>query len=308
MTAPLLMGARLDPPVGRALSGALDWIGAEMWRFDPFTARGSLDFRKGKALLELASVLACYVRLTGDSTHPVVIRGADTIAGWRSRPAFRDWIARRPAALTLFLDVYAFLRLLGHDDAEFRTVLERGLAARFADHSERTPHRKMDVRLSREWGDLVDDGPGMRELVADSLVARSPSPILLDEFETYTLTHLIMFYYRHGTTPDVEPIVPELEALESTLSGLVVMACQEEHWDLLAELLLCWDCVGFAIGRVQRAAWDAFLATQRADGSFPGPASFRHDDGGDPAAVDFAANYHTTVVGILACALRTNRA
>jgi hypothetical protein len=302
------MRTSLDPPVRRALATALDWVGAEMWRFDPFTERGSLDFRKGKQLLELATVLACYVRLTGDSAHPVVVRGAGTIAAWRSRPAFRDWITRRPAALSLFLDVYAFLRLLGHDDDEFRAVLQRVLDARFADHAERVPHRKMDVRLSVEWGGLENDAPGMREVVGDSLVARAPSPLLLDEFETYTLTHLIMFYYRHGTTTDVEPIVPELEELRSTLSGLLVMACQDEHWDLLAELLLCWDCVGFEIGGVERAAWDALLASQRPDGAFPGPASWPADAGEQPkGAADFAANYHTTVVGALACALRVNR-
>lgn len=306
-----MVAAGADPAarkgcVGRALASALDWLGVEMWRFDPFTAQGALDFRKGKQLLELATVLACYVRLTGDAGHPVVARGTAELAAWQSRPAFRDWITRRPAALSLFLDVYAFLRLLGHDDIEVRALLERVLAARFADHAERVPHRRMDVRLSLEWGRLPVDGPGMGELAADSLIARVPSPLLLDEFETYTLTHLIMFYYRHGTTVDAQPIVSELDDLRWLLSALLVMACQDCHWDLLAELLLCWDCVGFELGGVQRAAWDAFLDCQHDDGAFPGPDSFRSAGDTGPDA-DFAANYHTTVVGALACSLRVSR-
>lgn len=292
--------------IGRALAAALDWVGAEMWRFDPFTARGALDFRKGKQVLELATLLACYTRLIGNAGHPVVERGTATLAAWQARPAFRDWITRRPAVLTLFVDVYAFLRLLGHDDADFRAQIERVLRARFADHAERPPHRKMDLQLSLEWGGLPSNWPDMGELVDGSLITRHPSPLLLDEFETYILTHLIMFYYRHGTTSDVEPIVPELERLRWLLTGLLVMACQERHWDLLAELLLCWDCVGFELGPVQRASWAAFLECQHGDGAFPGPDSFR-PDGQSGADADFAANYHTTVVGALACTLRLNR-
>ena len=43
---------------------------------------------------------------------------------------------------------------------------------------------------------------------------------------------------------------------------LLVVTAQQHHWDLLCELLLCWDCLAFDATHVYEKAWDAFLETQ----------------------------------------------
>jgi hypothetical protein len=96
----------------------------------------------------------------------------------------------------------------------------------------------------------------------------------------------------------------------------LVVTCQERNWDLLGELLLCWDCMGFEPSSLTTAAWASFLDAFQADGAVL-PRPLKVNDGeSEPGgtvdthvdkASDFDFVYHTTLVAALAGLVRLQR-
>src|SRR5262249_40735010 len=140
------------------------------------------------------------------------------------------------------------------------------------------------------------------------------SALLLGEDGTYGLTHVLMYLYGFGIRRASIP-AHQRESLRRLLSMLLVGVCQDRHWDLLAELLLCWEAIGYPPTPLVDRAWEALLAVQRGDGAIPGPEwalplyEAAKRDAGDrrsEAAREayFAHHYHTTLVGIIAACLR----
>ncbi|HSG40652.1 MAG TPA: hypothetical protein VLE27_13510, partial [Thermoanaerobaculia bacterium] len=308
----------LDKEVRALIDGALRWVMENLEEFDPFLGGRPFEMRHGQKVAELATMAHAYVKLTGDAENPDMERIFELLVSVRQSRELGDRLLRAPGELVLYFILYVVLRSRGHDDPAQRELLQRALDAGFLEHSERVDHRRMDVSLHLEWGGFDHSWPSLEEVYESSILRQDPSPLHLDENAVYAVTHIVMFLYGFGLR---EADVPHARsaAARRTLSELLVAACQEHHWDLLGELLLCLECAGFPPSPLFERGWRAFLAVQNENGAIPGPESAlaAGSSGGRPLHADsaapdpqpdfFAHHYHTTLVGILAGSLYLHR-
>lgn len=296
---------------------ALDWLVGNISEFDPFKGGRPFEIKHGQKVGELAILLHAYASLTGDRDSEHVERIVSLLASVQKNPAFTDRLLRSPVEFVLFAEVYAALRSLGHDDPNQRELIQRVIDAHFLDHTERLPHRTMDIVSCLEWGEFRHAFPSLESLYASSILGRVPMPAFLNEDALYFLTHVIMFLYGFGIRRDVNLPAECTRNLGPVLSALLISCSAEHHWDLLAELLMCWDCIGLAPTSVSERAWEILLELQNEDGAIPGPewAEKLHqvieqkqkDHQPDEPGFYFDHHYHTTLVSIIAGSLHLNR-
>ena len=257
-----------------------------------------------------------YVTLTGKRYDAQINRLLDLLDSVQQKHEFRDRLMRSPAEFILFADVCAVLYLLDRDPTDLYSLVQRAIDFGYLDHLERVPHRMMDIRLTLDWGRFRHSWAVQETYFSTSILAKPIDALFLDESAVYALTHVIMFYYGFGTKLDVTLPVHDAAfpaALARLLIRLVVCSCQEHHWDLLAELLLSWECVGFAVTPLIERAWATLLEEQKADGSFPGPErALTHPSPSNTTTIplseaSFAYHYHTTLLAIIACSVRSVR-
>jgi hypothetical protein len=312
-----LKAAGISPEtVSAVMTRALAWVVDYIDEFDPFKNGRAFDVAHGQRVTELATMLNSYVALTGDRDSPEVRRLVSEALRHQQNRALTDRIMHSPAEFVLFADLYAALKRLGHDDPQQRELIQRVIDAGFLDQVERVPHRMMDVRLTLEWGDFRHPWDSLEALSLTSILPHEPRALHLDESSLYSLTHVIMFLYGFGTRLDAtSPLSDEQRRrFLRTLSMLLVTSAQEHHWDLLCELLLCWDCLRFPPTPLYWTAWAALLHEQRPEGAFPGPeralafSDFtREADPVKQRELYFAHHYHTTLVAVIAGAVHGTR-
>ena len=303
---------------------AMDWIGENLSYFDPFQEDEPLEIRGVKKFSELALMLYVYVELTGDRSSRRVQEIIALLQAVRARREFQDWLLRSPQKFVLYCDVYVILRLLGHEDENQRELVQRVIDAGYLDQMERAPFRTMELSLTLELGEFRHSVPGLETLIESSILAQPPNPLFLNRDAAYALTHVILFYYAFGTYREAPTPFSDLRGLRDCLSALIVSYCQERYWDLLGELLMCWDCIGLGTSAVTELAWGAFARAQEVDGALPRRAEENEDDleegnieeGNEEEQAtieqqrkdDFARCYHTTLVGIVASLVHTTSA
>ncbi len=303
-----------DAAASFAIDRALDWILAHLDLFDPFRGGRPFAIKHGQRLGEIAILLHAYAGITGERESPAMRRIVALLESARANRELGDRLLRSPAELVLFVEIYAALRSVGHDDPGDRALIQRALDARLPEQLERLPHRMMDIASCLAWGGFTHPWPSLRRLYDASILGTTPAALLLGEDGTYGLTHVLMYLYGFGIRRASIPR-RQRESLRRLLSMLLVGVSQDRHWDLLAELLLCWEAIGYPATALSNRAWEALAAVQREDGSIPGPewalplyeAAARDAEGQEGEGVreaGFAHHYHTTLVGIIAACLR----
>jgi hypothetical protein len=125
---------------------------------------------------------------------------------------------------------------------------------------------------------------------------------LLSDHAFYAITHVILFACRFGVLRSALPAWLSSREVSILLSDLIIVSAQERNWDLLGELLLSWDSLGFPDTGIAAAGWESFLDAQRPDGAFPASSrmSGREITVGAEEVLTFEDLYHTTLVGVLA--------
>jgi hypothetical protein len=302
LSAELTRAARFSS----ALDTAVAWVAENLDQFDPFYAGRDYDVEHGQRVTELATMIHAYSQLRDDRDSRPVIRVLDFLQTMSGRREWRDRLLRTPAEFVLFADVCVVLDRLGIPDRGLEELVQRVIDAGYLDAVERLPHRLMDVRMTLELGNWHHSWRSQAELFPTTVLGKEQSALLLDEGSTYALTHVLLFWFGFGLHRRELPS----QSLQPLLAQLVVSACQERHWDLLTELLLCWDCADLPATVVSELAWDALLGVQNEDGSFPGPdRALIWNDPRDPRLTEdakrrsyFAHHYHTTCVAAIALA------
>lgn len=305
-----------DTRVAEFAEAALTWAVDHLAEFHPLQDGVAFEVVRGQRMSELATMAYCHVQLGGDCDGPAMSQVLNFLDLLQRDRRLADRVLRMPAEFVLFSDVYGSMRCLGREDPVLGQLLRRALAAGLPVQMERPPHRLMDVGLTLELGRLQSDWPTMESLYPQSIAARVHAAHKLDEAAVYALTHVIMFLFGFGTRESDAVTPADRTRLAGVLSDLIVCMCQERHWDLLTELLICWDCLDLAPTQLTRRAWSTLVSQQRSDGAVPGPvqalrlyeASGRHPDPETDPALDFAYHYHTTLLAIIAGTLRRNRA
>lgn len=284
-----------------------DWVGDRLYAFHPFHQGPAFKVQFAQRVPELAIAVLSH-RRSGLPRHPALDRAIEMLLAVQAERALMDRVVRSPQEFALYLDVYALLRQLGHEDADYQYVLRCAIEAGLLQQAERMPHRLMDIALSLYWADLPNPLPPMQELLKRSLLWGLPDPAHLDQSAMYALTHIVFFCHAFGIEEAPPARLAASPPMRRLFSGLLWRACQEAHWDLLAELLLCWDCIGLEQTPIYSETYGRLLAQQDAAGGFPGPA-VALAEGTLPTESEDAHRYvshyyHTTLIVALLLAQR----
>lgn len=259
---------------------------------------------------------AVYVAVTGDTASPTVQSAAKLFQAASKRADFTDWTLRFPAELVNYAELCAAVDELGGDAGELRHRLQSAVDAGVLSQVERLPHRLLELRTALDWAGVVHSLPPSGDICAQTILGKALSAPLLSDSAIYAITHVILFGSRFGLMQGALPEWLRSAPVRSLLCDLLVVTSQARNWDLLGELLLCWDCVGFKHDLVTTAGWASFLDAFRADGAvLPSPAKgvdgkakpedMQAEDADE--ASDFDHVYHTTLVAVLAGTVLLNR-
>ena len=287
---------------------ALDWTDQHLDLFDLFDGARAFEMKRGQRVGELAILVHVMHAVRGEHLSPRFLRMVTLLKRIRDHAEFGDRVMRSPVEFVLFAEVYARLHAVGHDDCRMRQLVTRAVSGNLLDQSERVPHRLMDIRACLDLADIECSLPTLEALLEHSILAANPKAILMGEDDLYALTHVLMFLCCFGTRRDCRLSIDRRESLAALLGGLLSVAALDRHWDLLAELLICWKGMDLDTHPIVDGAWEALAAAQNEDGSIPGPKWLQeHQAGsgsvepGSPSREEiFNHHYHTTLVSALA--------
>lgn len=280
---------------GGPLAAALRWVEANLESFHPI-AGGLFDPRRARPLGELAIMLHT-LSAKGQGPAAPGQRIGGFLADVRSSEAFRQ-LPHHPEHFTLCCHVDAAARLFGHNDADFCAVLRSVRAGGTVLDASTVIEQRMDLEMALLRAGLPGAGTSWSGLRAGSVLDHLPAAVDMDDAQTYQLTHAILFSTGFGSGAPVLPPGDVPPRLRSLLEALLVSRAQDGHWDLVAELLLCWACLGWGANTATRAAWRALDAAQESDGSVPLTNAERGSDIAAPAR--FASHYHATLASVMA--------
>jgi hypothetical protein len=299
----------LDHRIAPSVSLAIDWIFHRLDRFSPFDDDDVYRPSRAKPFIELAIMFAVQAAVNGDRASPIVQSAAQFFQAASERDDFTDWILRFPEDIVNYAELCVAVDELGGDAGELRQRLQSAVDAGGLAQAERLPHRLLELRVALDWAGVVHSLPPTGDICAQTILGQAPSAPLLSDSAIYAITHVLIFGSRFGLRRDDLPEWLRAPSVRSLLCDLMVVTSQAQNWDLLGELLLCWDCVGFKHDLVTAAGWASFLEAFRADGavlSRPAKETAENAKLGDTQTEDideaseFANFYHTTLVAVLA--------
>jgi|SRR5208283_3474835 len=305
-----------DDRIAPSVSLAIDWVFNHLDRFTPFDDDDTYCPSRTKPFIELALMLAVYVAVTRDKTSRTVQSAAQFLQAASKRADFTDWIFRFPAEIVNYAELCAAVDELGGEAGELRYRLQSAVDGGALSQVERLPHRLLELRAALDWAGVVHSLPPIGDICAQTILGKALSAPQLTDSAIYAITHVIIFGCRFGLLQGALPEWLRSAPVRTLLCDLLVVTSQARNWDLLGELLLCWDCLGFEHDQVTTAGWASFLDAFRADGAvLPGPAKDVDEKAKREAipvehaddASDFDHVYHTTLVAVLAGTVLLNR-
>ncbi|MFF8467633.1 DUF6895 family protein [Streptomyces griseus] len=303
-------------------AGTLDWLGANLDHFDPYTAdAGTATHRHAKAVLELALLCHCSNRPGGPRDER--LDGATALLRklWQ-RPEFPRTFDTHPPSASTYRLAYAALAPDGIDDTVRRATLAR-LAPDFLSPAGRPPLKRMEIRFYADkagvdhtvepYAELLGQSPlvtltGAAEDGVPGAVATGDAPPLTDS-EGYSLTHAAFFLGDYGRTPTGlygEALADARELVRRMLDHCV----GQDRWDLAAELVITQFILGLEPLRTPSgaAAVECLVRAQRYDGAIPGRSAALMASSSAPAGEFFRKAYHTTLVtALMALVLSSGR-
>jgi hypothetical protein len=296
-----------DDHVASSTSLAVGWVSRHLHRFSAFDEHDTYCPPRTKPFIELAIMLGVHAAATGDETSPLVRNAMQLLQSVSRRPDFTHWIVRLPAEFVNYAELCAAINELGGDERELRQHLQQAVDMGVLAQIERLPHRQVELRAALDWAGIKHSLPPVEDLCAETILGQPLSAPLLSDYAIYAITHVIIFACRFGLLRDALPGWMRSATIKTLLSDLIVVTSQERNWDLLGELLLCWESIGFPRNRLSVAGWESFLDVFRPDGAVP-PSGPGHDEElsqhieeqNTGETSDFDRVYHTTLVAVLA--------
>jgi hypothetical protein len=284
----------------RLADGTLGWLASNLDRFDPFSASAQRGRgRTMKAVLELALLCHCASRLDpvpgalGDATR--LLR-----ATWRN-PDFPGLIAGSPPAVAgQYTLIAAALAPPGGVSPQLRAAL--GALARGGHLSPcgKSPYGRLETRFYADTAGLAHAIEPYPWLIERCILVSQPPAFPPTTAQAYEITHT-SFYITDfgGSEPGCPPAM--LTAARDLIRRVLAHAVREDLWDLAAELLLAWGCLGLdpAGTNEGQAAMASLARAQLPDGSIPGRSAATRAASAPGTLEFFRTAYHTTLVTAL---------
>lgn len=304
----LSTSAGMDERIAMA-DQALNWLTANLDRFEPFQGQPKPDRRKHKALVELTLLSMCLRRQTIFAADARVARFLDVIVQAHRNPVFREIVFRESGDFAGDAFVPVALRacgLLADDDAEWQALQN------LIEHSSvlctsRAPHRMLELVHLLDLGGFRYHLPHSPIVYRNSVLNQPVDLIRITNHEAYILTHTLFYVADFGFKRDVHLPQAQRRRVTRLVEHLLGLYVREAHWDLVGELLLCCHSLRHTDSPLYALGWQAFLTAQWPDGTVPGP----NYDPREAAGLDeeprreyvFRHCYHTTLVAALAGAV-----
>ncbi|WP_405891258.1 DUF6895 family protein [Streptomyces sp. NBC_00133] len=281
---------------------AVAWLAARRALTDPSSAHSDRVMFTRKALLETAFLVGLRARLDPDpldGDYALLMRQVQDIT---SRPSYRELIARDEAALLLYAGTYAALKLCGHDDPQFRHIIQQASAGGYATVFERIPYRQLDLLHTLEMCQIGNSLPTVDQVLPLTLLCNRPNVTKLADRDIYAITHTVFYATDFGLREPRWPVGTGLGEIVELLEALLVLTRARKDADLVGEVLCCLLCLGVKEADSVGQAWDFLASVQEKDGRVNGPPGIVHTQitEGDSDYQSWATGYHTTIVAALA--------
>ena len=294
-------------------AGALDWLGNNLDRFDPYAA-GSCFATHGraKAALELALLCHCAARLADAPDGRLADATTLVRRLWQHRD-FPQLFDAHPEYTSSYRLIYAALAPDGIDDTVCRETLGR-LTPDFLSPRGKSPYQRLEIRYYADKAGVRHTMEPYTELYQQSRLARlaaaaSEKSPPLSTGEAYALTHASFYLGDFGrTSPGLAD--EDLVRVRTLVSRMLLHCVENDRWDLAAELILTQFILGIEplCTPSGAAAVECLARAQRPDGAIPGRSASRRATESDPAGEFFRKAYHPTLVtALMALAVSSER-
>jgi hypothetical protein len=170
--------------------------------------------------------------------------------------------------------------------------------------------RIMDLCYSFNRIGLSHNLPTLVSLFKKTILHREFNIVLLNESEVYSITHILFYLTNFGLKKlekDLQNKIPFINWIISILLGKYLC---ERNWDLVAELLICCQCLNFYPNFLYSTAWKNLISVQNKDGSIPFSSVVKKKTdtiNKDLELYNVKRNYHSTLVSILASLTSTHK-
>jgi len=285
-----------------ALDKCLHWISRSIDNFD--LSSDNLNCHFGlKVLSEMNLLSSLYNRKLINRYDERINKITSFTTEQLERAGYIDGLVRMPEFLSLYAFIYKSLYECGHKLQEFRNTIVAAVKQETINSRERIPFGMMDLCYALNRADIRHPFPTLRSLYHKTLLAKNPDILSLNLNDAYDITHIIFYLSDFGFRKPTEISAqqfPKICWIITILTGLYLRA---QDWDILAELLLCYYCLGWYQYPIYEVAWNNLLNVQRADGSIPGLLRTEKEIKSKIWDKNFTQSYHATIVTAIACLL-----
>jgi hypothetical protein len=174
----------------------------------------------------------------------------------------------------------------------------------YASAVEVVPYRALDFRYMLDCGEIDFKFPSYSEIYKNTLLCKKPPIIYLTDEDVYAITHTLFYLSDFGArAPEAIP-QEELPSVRRLVALLLGVYLRSKNWDLVAEILICCQCLDMRPKVVFETAWGDLMAAQQTDGMVHGPYfsadKMQQLSGSEQRIYNLKQNYHTTLVSALA--------
>ncbi|HEY0639879.1 MAG TPA: hypothetical protein VGD67_19735 [Pseudonocardiaceae bacterium] len=285
---------------------AVTWLARRRAHLDPDLAQPDVRLFARKALAEVALLVGLRSRLDPGPLPGGYRALAGTVREVASRASYRDLVGGDRRALLLYAGTYAALRQCGHEDVDFRHVLEKVVNGRHATAFERAPYRHLDLLHTLELAGIPHRLPGVDQVLPLTLVVANPNVLELSTGDLYAITHATFYASDFGRRDIAWPATTSADDVVAMLEECLLICLARGDADLTGELLISLTCAGAPESEVVLAARGALAGWQEPSGRCAGPPGVVPERllAADEDWADWATAYHTTVVVALEHLLR----
>jgi hypothetical protein len=261
----------------------------------------ALEAPPDKIIAETAMLLRAIAASPSSGASALVTRAhglARALLPHARSPRVLSGLLLHPALARDYAAAHVVLGVMGYPDAAFDRALATAMTATTAQARERLPHRE----LEQEWLAALTGGPVPSHAAVDrTALVRGVDLLTGTRDDVYALTHALLYATDFG----LRPLTDELEVL-AVASSALAGALDDDDFDLAAELLLAWPCIGAGFGPVPSFAFAVLAGVEDDVGVLPSLALGPDTVAGRPPESRThsvtAATYHTAFVMGLLCA------
>lgn len=234
------------------------------------------------------------------------LRLAGRLRHFASSPRIVTALAIRPAVALDLAAPHILLSSIGICDADVEAALTRSLRSYVSRVRERLPHRA----LEQDWLDAIRTGNNCTDRwVGHTAVVRGLDLLSANRDDLYAFTHALAYSTDFGRWQP--PKVIDSQHAASIAESALATVLDADDFDLAAELLLTWPCLGLPMSTTAYFAFQVLRRVEDDAGILPALSISMDDIERQPpdtrSAYATAISYHTAFVMGILCAILLRR-